>query len=157
MITQNTGQSAEEIERYIAIPIEMQFAGILNATVVRTSFLFGLSLRPRHLSRRACHAVCRYGRPVPGARRRLMEPHRRRSDAAEHRPREIPVVTGGTARHGLVRCLSSSELGKRPTSAGASPISRLAVGRISLRLQCGADCIRRGLGEESTRRGRAVA
>lgn len=43
VITQNPGQSAEEIERYITIPIEVQLAGIPNATVVRTISLFGLS------------------------------------------------------------------------------------------------------------------
>ena len=43
VITQNPGQSAEEIERYITIPIEVQLAGIPNAQVVRTISLFGLS------------------------------------------------------------------------------------------------------------------
>ncbi|WP_407528882.1 efflux RND transporter permease subunit [Methylobacterium oryzisoli] len=43
VITQSPGQSAEEIERYITIPIEVQLAGIPNATVVRTISLFGLS------------------------------------------------------------------------------------------------------------------
>ncbi len=41
--TQNTGQSAEEIERYITIPIEIQMAGIPHVTSVRTISLFGLS------------------------------------------------------------------------------------------------------------------
>ena len=41
--TQNPGQSAEEIERYITIPIEVQMAGIPNVTAVRTISLFGLS------------------------------------------------------------------------------------------------------------------
>ncbi len=43
VITQNPGQSAEEIERYITIPLEVQLAGIPNATVTRTISLFGLS------------------------------------------------------------------------------------------------------------------
>lgn len=43
VITQNPGQSAEEIERYITIPLEVALAGIPNATVVRTISLFGLS------------------------------------------------------------------------------------------------------------------
>jgi heavy metal efflux system protein len=43
IITQNTGQSAEEIERYITIPIEIQMAGIPNVTAIRTISLFGLS------------------------------------------------------------------------------------------------------------------
>ncbi len=43
VVTQNTGQSAEEIERYITIPIEVQMAGIPNVTSVRTISLFGLS------------------------------------------------------------------------------------------------------------------
>jgi cobalt-zinc-cadmium resistance protein CzcA len=43
IVTQNTGQSAEEIERYITIPIEVQMAGIPNVQVIRTISLFGLS------------------------------------------------------------------------------------------------------------------
>ena len=43
IITQNPGQSAEEIERYITIPLEVQLAGIPNATVTRTISVFGLS------------------------------------------------------------------------------------------------------------------
>jgi len=43
VVTQNTGQSAEEMERYITIPIEIQMAGIPHVTTVRTISLFGLS------------------------------------------------------------------------------------------------------------------
>jgi heavy metal efflux system protein len=43
IVTQSTGQSAEEIERYITIPIEVQMAGIPHVTTVRTISLFGLS------------------------------------------------------------------------------------------------------------------
>jgi cobalt-zinc-cadmium resistance protein CzcA len=43
IVTQNAGQSAEEIERYITIPIEVQMAGIPHVTAVRTISLFGLS------------------------------------------------------------------------------------------------------------------
>jgi cobalt-zinc-cadmium resistance protein CzcA len=43
IITQSTGQSAEEIERYITIPIEIQMAGIPNVKAIRTISLFGLS------------------------------------------------------------------------------------------------------------------
>ncbi len=43
IITQNAGQSAEEIERYITIPIEIQMAGIPYVQAVRTISLFGLS------------------------------------------------------------------------------------------------------------------
>src|ERR1700676_5279941 len=43
IVTQNTGQSAEEIERYITIPIEIQMAGIPHVTAIRTISLFGLS------------------------------------------------------------------------------------------------------------------
>jgi cobalt-zinc-cadmium resistance protein CzcA len=41
--TQNPGQSAEEIERYITIPIEIEMAGIPHVTAVRAISLFGLS------------------------------------------------------------------------------------------------------------------
>jgi len=43
VITLSTGQSAEEIERYITIPIEVGLSGIPNATSIRTISLFGLS------------------------------------------------------------------------------------------------------------------
>src|SRR5215471_16733228 len=43
VITQNPGQSAEEIERYITIPLEVQLAGIRHLTTMRTISLFGLS------------------------------------------------------------------------------------------------------------------
>src|ERR1700685_807054 len=41
--TQSGGQSAEEIERYITIPIEVGMAGIPHVTAIRTISLFGLS------------------------------------------------------------------------------------------------------------------
>ena len=43
VVTQSPGQSAEEIERYITIPIEVQLAGVPHVTSVRTISLFGLS------------------------------------------------------------------------------------------------------------------
>src|SRR5580658_8552117 len=43
IITQNTGQSAEEMERYVTIPIEIQMAGIPHVSAIRTISLFGLS------------------------------------------------------------------------------------------------------------------
>ena len=43
IVTQSTGQSAEEMERYITIPIEVQMSGIPHVTTVRTISLFGLS------------------------------------------------------------------------------------------------------------------
>src|SRR6201993_5323696 len=43
VVTQNRGQSAEEMERYITIPIEVQMAGIPHVTAIRTISLFGLS------------------------------------------------------------------------------------------------------------------
>src|ERR1700726_3695987 len=43
VVTQNRGQSAEEIERYITVPIEVQMAGIPHVTAIRTISLFGLS------------------------------------------------------------------------------------------------------------------
>ena len=41
--TQVPGMSAEEVERYITIPIETQMAGIPNVKAIRTLSLFGLS------------------------------------------------------------------------------------------------------------------
>ena len=43
IITQNPGQSAEEIERYVSVPIEVAMAGLPNLTSVRSTSLFGLS------------------------------------------------------------------------------------------------------------------
>src|SRR5215475_2914457 len=43
IITQSTGQSAEEMERYVTIPLEVQLAGIPHLNAMRTISLFGLS------------------------------------------------------------------------------------------------------------------
>ncbi|CAM5430687.1 Cation efflux system protein CzcA OS=Afipia felis OX=1035 GN=czcA_2 PE=3 SV=1 [Afipia felis] len=43
VVTQSPGMSAEEIERYITIPIETQLSGIKNLRVIRTISLYGLS------------------------------------------------------------------------------------------------------------------
>jgi cobalt-zinc-cadmium resistance protein CzcA len=43
IIAQSPGQSAEEMERYNTIPLEIQMAGIPNVTAIRTISLFGLS------------------------------------------------------------------------------------------------------------------
>jgi cobalt-zinc-cadmium resistance protein CzcA len=43
IVTQSPGLSAEEIERYITIPLETQVAGIKNLKVIRTISLYGLS------------------------------------------------------------------------------------------------------------------
>jgi cobalt-zinc-cadmium resistance protein CzcA len=43
VVTQSTGQSAEEVERYVTIPIEVQLAGIPHVKTIRTISLFGLS------------------------------------------------------------------------------------------------------------------
>ncbi len=43
IVTQSPGLSAEEIERYITIPLETQVAGIRNMKVIRTISLYGLS------------------------------------------------------------------------------------------------------------------
>jgi len=41
VITQSSGQSAEEMERYVTIPIEVQMAGIPHVSSIRTTSLFG--------------------------------------------------------------------------------------------------------------------
>jgi cobalt-zinc-cadmium resistance protein CzcA len=43
IIVQSPGQSAEEMERYMTIPVEIQMAGIPNVNAIRTISLFGLS------------------------------------------------------------------------------------------------------------------
>src|ERR1051325_4240933 len=43
IVPQNFGQSSEEIERYISIPIEVQMAGLPYVTSVRSISLTGLS------------------------------------------------------------------------------------------------------------------
>ncbi|WP_207539103.1 efflux RND transporter permease subunit [Sabulicella rubraurantiaca] len=43
IITQNAGQSAEEIERYVTIPVELAMAGLPHLNSVRSTSLFGLS------------------------------------------------------------------------------------------------------------------
>jgi cobalt-zinc-cadmium resistance protein CzcA len=44
VITQSSGQSAEDMERYVTIPIEVQMAGVPHVASVRTISLFGLSV-----------------------------------------------------------------------------------------------------------------
>jgi heavy metal efflux system protein len=43
IVTQSNGQSAEEVERYVTIPLEVAMAGIPHVTAIRTVSLFGLS------------------------------------------------------------------------------------------------------------------
>lgn len=43
IIVQSPGTSAEEMERYMTIPVEIQMAGIPNINAIRTISLFGLS------------------------------------------------------------------------------------------------------------------
>jgi cobalt-zinc-cadmium resistance protein CzcA len=43
VVTQNPGQSSEEIERYITIPIEVQMSGLPSVTTIRSISLVGLS------------------------------------------------------------------------------------------------------------------
>ena len=43
IVTQSSGQSSEEIERYITIPIEVGMSGIPHVEVIRTISMFGLS------------------------------------------------------------------------------------------------------------------
>ena len=43
IVTQNPGQSSDEIERYITIPIEVQMAGLPFVKSIRTISLTGLS------------------------------------------------------------------------------------------------------------------
>lgn len=43
VVTQTSGLSAEEVERYITIPIETQLAGLPNLETIRTISLYGLS------------------------------------------------------------------------------------------------------------------
>ena len=44
IITQFPGRSAEEIEKYITIPIETEMAGVMKKSFVRSTSLFGLSI-----------------------------------------------------------------------------------------------------------------
>ena len=43
IVTQNPGQSAEEMERYVTIPVEIQMSQIPHVSAIRTISLFGLS------------------------------------------------------------------------------------------------------------------
>ena len=43
IVTQNPGQSSDEMERYITIPIEVQMAGLPFVKSIRTISLTGLS------------------------------------------------------------------------------------------------------------------
>src|SRR6185503_15988734 len=50
IVTQSPGLSAEEIERYITIPIETQVSGIRNLRTMRTISLYSLSDVKLHFS-----------------------------------------------------------------------------------------------------------
>lgn len=43
IISQHPGQSAEEVERYVTIPVEVAMAGLPNLNTIRSTSLFGLS------------------------------------------------------------------------------------------------------------------
>src|ERR1019366_3332681 len=43
VIVQSAGQSADEMERYMTIPVEVQMSGLPNLQAIRTISLFGLS------------------------------------------------------------------------------------------------------------------
>ncbi|MCS6892876.1 MAG: efflux RND transporter permease subunit, partial [Rhodovarius sp.] len=43
IIAQSPGQSAEEIERYVTIPIEVAMAGMPNLNIIRSTSLFGMA------------------------------------------------------------------------------------------------------------------
>ena len=72
IVTQSSGLSAEEIERNITIPVEVQMAGIPHITAIRAISLFGLSdikvqfsydytfdqAQQRVINRLACTSMC---------------------------------------------------------------------------------------------------
>ena len=72
VITQNPGQSSEEIERYITVPIEIQMAGLPYVQAIRTISLFGLSRREGavHLRRELPAGLADGDQPPDAARRR---------------------------------------------------------------------------------------
>ncbi len=61
IITQNPGQSSEEIERYITIPIEVQMAGLPYVQAIRTD----LAVRPQRRE-----GAVHLRRDLPAGRRR---------------------------------------------------------------------------------------
>ena len=83
IITQNPGQSSEEIERYITVPIEIQMAGLPYVQAVRTISLFGLSRREgavhlrRHLPSRprsSSSTAWRSSPPLPNGVQPVLSP-----------------------------------------------------------------------------------
>ena len=99
IITQNPGQSSEEIERYITVPIEIQMAGLPYVQAIRTISLFGLSRREGavHL-RRDLPAGLADGDQPPDAARRPAQ--RRAAGAVADQPdrRDLPLPRGRSAR-----------------------------------------------------------
>src|SRR6516164_3782615 len=80
IVTQNPGQSSEEIERYITIPIEVQMAGLPYVTSVRSISLVGLSdvkvqftydLRYREASQLVLNRLSQIGNLPNGAQPQL--------------------------------------------------------------------------------------
>jgi cobalt-zinc-cadmium resistance protein CzcA len=70
IVTQNPGQSSDEMERYITIPIEVQMAGLPFVKSIRTISLTGLSGRegPVHLRPLLRPGVADGGQPPVAAR-----------------------------------------------------------------------------------------
>ena len=99
IITQNPGQSSEEIERYITIPIEIQMAGIPNVQAVRTISLFGLSdVKVQFTYDVTYEQAAQYGHQPPVAAAAAAQ--RRAADAVADQPdrRDLPLPRGRPAR-----------------------------------------------------------
>src|SRR5882724_8968521 len=82
IVTQNPGQSSEEIERYITIPIEVQMAGLPFVKSIRTISLTGLSdvkvqfsydLSYREASQLVVNRLSQLG-PLPNAAQPIISP-----------------------------------------------------------------------------------
>ena len=82
IVTQNPGQSSEEIERYISIPIEVQMAGLPYVSSIRSISLVGLSyvkvqftydLTYREASQLVTNRLSQLG-PLPNAAQPIISP-----------------------------------------------------------------------------------
>ena len=121
VITQATGQSAEEIERYFTIPIEVQLNGIPNIKAIRSISLFGLSdIKVQFtydftFEEAQQRVINRLSQPQPAARRG-------HAAALAHQPdrRNLPLPAGRPARLFGARPQDAAGLGARPAVPGGS-------------------------------------
>ena len=118
VVTQSPGLSAEEIERYITIPLETQVAGIKNLKVIRTISLYGLS-----------DVKLQFSFDFTYEQALIYEgEHVRLWVARDDKSIELREIQTGLANGGLVEVLTNLKAGEKVVTKGSLFIDRAASG-----------------------------